>query len=519
LFKPMNFMNENKKKIFIKIGAINKDLAFNDADPSFDFIKLYEHSSTKETLFTGSMHAFNGAYGFAHGKLVDTLTKSLGNSDKNLSIKYDIYSAEKANFQDLPYTFVDTPVNNEIYNQKIFKTQKIGFENWKAIQASSNNSIENISKLEEKVQHKLLINKHAVEKLPQLKGKIQVSTSTLKTFYICPRLWLFKNILKIEPLNNESEFIDTYIEGTVNHKIFELYFSALKASGQALNTDAENPERLSEDKQKLLRHLINLAVEAATDPSLKENPSAFYSFGVKNCSVATIKVIQSMYALDEEHNEINPKFLVLEKSIAALCNKWRGYTVYEMEKEVYAFPPDENKKPNPDATFAFTGRIDCILAAPNQSAFTIIDFKTGAMPTPIYCTPPKKGAEEKIIDFQMPMYIYLLENNINEEERIKITNAQFYSIKEQKTSRFCGIDGVEDDKTEKINEANNQAEVAKADFIQRAFDYVEKVETLDFSVNLKHQYPAKCSAKGTYAKCVDYQAVCRRFYTVDGEQL
>ena len=36
-----------------------------------------------------------------------------------------------------------------------------------------------------------------------------------------------------------------------------------------------------------------------------------------------------------------------------------------------------------------------------------------------------------------------------EKERIEIANAQFYSIRDQKSSRFMGIDGVEDEKEDK----------------------------------------------------------------------
>ena len=57
------------------------------------------------------------------------------------------------------------------------------------------------------------------------------------------------------------------------------------------------------------------------------------------------------------------------------------------------------------------------------------------------------------------------------------------------------------------------------EFLNKANEYIQKITSLDFSVTLKHQYPAKCSAKGDFGKCVDYQAVCRRFFTVDGEQI
>ena len=69
LFKPLSFMNENKRRIFMRMGELEPSLGFSDSDPTFDFVKMYQHSATEKAYFTASRHAYNGEYGFSYGKL------------------------------------------------------------------------------------------------------------------------------------------------------------------------------------------------------------------------------------------------------------------------------------------------------------------------------------------------------------------------------------------------------------------------------------------------------------------
>ncbi|MCR4822607.1 MAG: PD-(D/E)XK nuclease family protein [Treponema sp.] len=500
-FKSLDFVNENKRKIFIKMGQMNQDLGFSDSDPSFDFVKLYQHSALEKAYFTASRHAYKGQYGFAFGKL-----EKMGKEEK-LS-RNDIFAREKELLlSDSPYSSL----------KKIYSKQEAGLAAWKKNHAGDQRESgfflkdEKLRQLIEKRLHLLKENKEGHRgKNPLLLGRLEVTQTTLKNYYNCPRKWLFKDVLKLAPQDKEAELIDEFIMGRVNHKVFENFFTLIKEKGSLIGANDEEGT-LGDEYRKLLVKAINEAVDYESQSSAFKE--IFENGGEKSTSSQmTIKIISSQYKVDEDNARENPNFRLLEKSLAQFCKIFQGYKVYALEKEVSALPTDENG--NPMEGYYFDGKIDCILASSNESEYAIVDFKTSSTPSNLTVKEREEGKKEKVIDFQMPLYIYLLENNVIEEERLQVSAAVFYSIKENADRPFLGQ--APGGKANKISE--EEVELAKKEMLARAKRFYQEVSAQEFAVDPINQSRAVCAAKGQYSNCTDYQAVCRRYFNVAGEK-
>jgi hypothetical protein len=259
------------------------------------------------------------------------------------------------------------------------------------------------------------------------------------------------------------------------------------------------------------------AVNDAVNPEKKN--SAFTeifgsSYEKTTASKTTIKVISSQYTVENiKQARGNPNFQMLEKSIARLCSIFNGYTVHAVEQEVQALPKDENGIEQ--AGYYFEGKIDCILASPNKTEFAIVDYKTSSVPSNLFVKPQEAGKKENVIDFQMPMYIYLLENNVDEAARINVGTALFYSIKKAEDKPFLG-QAPNNGKENRHGE--DEAVTARAEFLKYAKRFYDEVSEENFAVDALNQSRAVCAAKGEFDNCIDYQAICRRYFAVAGEQ-
>lgn len=519
MFKSLGFINENKRRIFMKYGEIDKNFLFRDTDPSYEFIKLYTNLSTETTYFTAAKHSFNGAYGFAHGKIENTIDK-IPSSKKKVEFRKDSFGDEKGFLLGAGTENGQTAGEGaENSFEKIYPIQKTGFEKWmeRTEQRRIKNQTDVISLSKEDVAAGIKArlsfitpdSEKAQYRAPELLNKYKISQSMLNSFWICPRRWFFKEILQVKPLNNEAELIDQFILGTVNHKVFELYFMQLKENNLPLRADNEN-KTLSEEYRKYLVKAMNVAV----DPDNAE--SAFKTFLKTNSvSYMTQLFVSSQYSVDEKNAGDNLQFKMLEKSIAELSVMYNGFTVYAMEKNLNALVYDEDGNPK---DYYFNGKIDCILEGPNHSDYTVIDFKTSSVAKNIKVQNKVNGNLDKLIDFQMPMYIYLLKNAINEEDRLEVKNCLFYSIKQAEGKYFLG-NSVDDDKVkeDKVLELEENAPLAEFELLTYAEEFYQRLMKQDFSVDKVNQSQRKCKSTGKYTNCIDYQAICRRFFTVCGD--
>mgnify|MGYP003306973708 CR=1 FL=1 len=90
------------------------------------------------------------------------------------------------------------------------------------------------------------------------------------------------------------------------------------------------------------------------------------------------------------------------KTVYSFSKEFNGYTVYNSEEKYFYKLPDKN--------ILLEGTVDCILQNPSEeNSFTLIDFKSSnsSIPSNLYFED-----EDNLFDFQMPMYIYILNNQL-----------------------------------------------------------------------------------------------------------
>lgn len=505
LFKPLAFLNDNKRKLFMKIAAGENSLSFTDADPSLTFIRLYQHCALEGAYFTASRHSFGGEYGFAHGGLSETAEIA-----PEEAARADKYLDEKRRF---------AVERTGCFGGSIYEAQLKGIRSWVNAQLGSgddtglfemNDSLMSLIKKRLFWSESGLIHGTAVPT-----ERFSISQTTLRHYFKCPRKWLFNDILSISAPDNGVRLIDDFILGTVNHKIFELFFKRIKKADDVLGADGNDAGQLSVRHRNFLVGAINEAVD------MSENDSAFRnSFGACSSSTLTIRMICSQYRIsDAESPEQNQNFRMLESSLARLSSQFSGYSVCALEREVRALPPDGIGE------FYFYGKIDMILASPD-GAFSVIDFKTTAIPKNIRCTERKAGRPDPVIDFQLPLYVYALENNIVEADRMYVSSALFYSIRDEKSEFFIQESGGSDseehagsDASESGGTKNHNTLLEITELVDRAARFVRDISDGTFAVDIRNQSCAVCTNKSQFDNCIDYQAVCRRYFTVSGEKL
>lgn len=500
VFKQLSFLNESKRDIILQIDPSSNDrfFKFTDFDPSEAFITLYQLSSEKKAYFTSSEHSMSG-YGFPHGFL---------KTDKKKDIELTPFVAEK-------FTLTDS--NGQI-PKKLFLKQKSGFDNWKKNKVDGGFVFENFqSEIRKIIDKKFLIS----EKKSPFFGKYKISSSNLKAFNKCPRQWLFEKVLGIKPLNNEADLMNDFIIGKINHAIFEIYLTQVKKKSiflsETLEQNSLGIEVLKEEYKNVLEKAIDDATKRFTD---LKNLSDDDLFG-DTLSVMTKTIVLSQKS--ELFEKIYPSLLIFTK-------EFKNYEVAEIEKEYNYAPPNKN--------YYLTGRIDCILkkaptADDSPDEYCIVDFKTSVTPSPLLCDESIDIEEvdysniSKMPDFQMPIYKKLFsETPICKESdgtEVKITPTEyfFYSIKkkEVKIKPSSKSKPLTPESMQKTCELCDKFIDLFYERVLNKFDENGKEKSLDFGINRILQGKNTCAVKGEFGNgCKDYQAICRRFFTVAGRE-
>ena len=462
-FKRLSFLNDTKRAVISKIKPEKDDkfTTFSDQDPSEDFIRLYQINSREKALFTSAEHSPHG-YGFAHGflKSVD-LTKS-ENAEKAPEYGFDAFESERDRMCEIGA------------GEKIFRIQKSGFREWGKFRSAENSE----SPLDVGFLKKL------VEKKFRSGERFKISASTLKAFFECPRKWLFKSVLGLKPLENEADLMNPFVEGKINHAIFEEYLTKVGKSGKNFAQTMEGG-RLRAEFVEILKKSIFKASKRFTEPKSFDADS--YD---DTLSVMTRELVEARQG--ELFSQMLP-------AIEKFSGKFAEWKVYKIE-EPYTFSPGGKN-------FYFDGRIDCILqkssADDAADEFCIVDFKTSAIPANKDLLFDENNPD-KSSNFQMPVYRLLFGKNEKDRagNEVGANSFVFFSIKNLEFSE------VKD--AEKFDETCKKLDV----FVEK---FVDTLESLDFEIDARFQNRKLCASKSDFGKeCRDYQAVCRRFFVVSG---
>ncbi len=424
VYKQLSFLREDKRRLLLKA---------DDPNISEAFIRLYSMNSySHPAIFTCAAKTFTG-----YSQATSYLEEENYLSKEPDYFNEDFYQEERKSL-----------LENHNPISKITQLGKEGFDFWIKAQLSG-------------VQKPAPENVEAVIKEKVAAGRfdgdyLKVSATHLRRFFECQRSWLLYYIISLNQLDDEAALMNQFAQGTLKHKILELFLNALKASNQVLSIENEE---LPESHVQILRECI---VTAIKDKEYGRNHKSYLAREVLNTTEE---------ALFEE----------MLKTITAIAFKFEGFSVYGTEQK-FEYKMEENK-------LLCEGYADCLLQNPEDGGFVLIDFKStkNAIPSVLTQEDLIKHPEVGYPDFQMPMYLFLLKN---QKQKFPVDTCMFYSIKE------CQPKEIELESFEPVMEKFEEALKVYADSIrnQKYFENPKK----DFS------------------ECYDctYRAICRKIFTV-----
>ncbi len=240
--------------------------------------------------------------------------------------------------------------------------------------------------------------------------RIHITATELGDFYPCPRKWIFKDLLRVDEFSLDTDLFEVYDQGSVNHKILELYFESLKQKGEPLPvTDSESGKLASNENFLQEEEILLPALE-------KFSRDAFEKAKAYKKS-----------ALVQEALKSQDKIFAREvlKFLREFCKK-EAYGGWKVEETEWGFGKDVDLPP------ILQGRMDLLLRSPD-GAIAIIDYKNSSWAIPSGDLNLKKG-EGELDDCQMAAYVRLWEND-RQKESDKVSRASFVPIKNFKETK------------------------------------------------------------------------------------
>ncbi|MCQ2240712.1 PD-(D/E)XK nuclease family protein [Treponema sp.] len=464
IYKPLSFLREDKRKLIFR----------NQEDPNVTqhFIMLYKmNSHTTEPIFTVASKTFTG-YSQACSYLNDHEV-----DEKELQKSF--YDREKEWLSSGSST-----AGNSI--SEFTDISKDGFEFWKQCQNISE-SKESDSVLKSKIQS--IINLKFESETE--KGKLKISASSLKKFYNCPRMWVENYLANLDEPVNEATLIDSFAQGSLNHKTLELYFSRLKENNLSVHTTDSG---LEGKHLEILTKAVDDAIEMQTKTPTNSGGNSFLATELINAT----------------------KSVLLENMIAAVdsfSRLFEGFTVLFTEEKLRYESTERN--------YILEGYVDLVISDGEETF--IIDYKKSKTPELLYedgsiaiknnddkKTPLEANSKtkENVPDFQMPAYLFLLEKAKN----ISAENCAFFSLGSMEIVPVVGekvfsIFKRLHPKT-KVNIYTRETfEPTMKLFHQKTAEYFDRLASKDFKVNDLNQDFDKCN------ECT-FKALCRRTFNV-----
>ncbi len=467
--QALSFLRDDKRKL---LGA-------NDENTSNFFAVLYNNHSSEKVRFSFSQNSFSGfsiPFNLLQPKKVFTQTEL---NDENTNTYNDYYIKEKKAF-----------LHTEEILDTIHSVQHTGFFNW------CNSSVEEgaefkdifLLDLKERIHAKVFKNSKAI-----------VSATTLKSFYECPVKWLFSKVLKLEDYTVETNLLDDIYIGTFYHEVLKRVLTQFKDEHKPLAI-GEN-KKISADTEELIVH--------TTKNVIKSFPE---SCNIKMLSDLTVDIFKSQ---EEKYIE---KMLLFFTEFSLY---FHGSYVSDVEKEIHL----EREQ------YTIVGTIDCVLDFPGNATTEagkfIVDFKTSSLPSRSICI---KQAGQELKDFQLPLYIYLYENEYFQGKEA-VQGCSFLSISGKKVQPLIGElkpEGREINpkfKKDRLKRTGENSEgfsfeptmvatlKAVEDFVNAVCD--AQLTLFTDSSKWAHFYDGSAVNYDTCLKC-QYKKICRTSYTVSG---
>ena len=452
---------KNTNVIYNKLSFLRKDkremLGISEINASKDFFSAYADCP-------------NCSFSFAKQNFTDFLIiNSLFELTEENGFEKTNHLCQGLDIQDSflqEYNFVATDCPEKKLNS-IYRMQYIGAEAYSNLKEKKS-----VSYLKNKLENKCSELNNFIYKNKYINGNLKLSQKDLKIFTECPSSWFLKNILSVFTENYDAHIFDAKDIGDLCHNVLEKLYKYIKETDYVFKADniLKYKKIASEYFDGAAKHSPNFkgALAAPFIESLKKQVLAAADF-----------VLTS----DAE---------LLDGYVPEWIEEW-----IEIQRN----------------GILYCGRIDRASFPQDERSGVIIDYKTKGMP-PFNSYGDKNDLDIELSDFQIPMYIFLAEEKLNERFKntghsIKadIEHAWFLSFVEKKINKVVNNDEV-------INGGNSKNKRTREDF-QKVMDifilYAEKfkhlVEEQDFTK------PASVN----FAKCLlcPFKNVCRTTFSMN----
>ena len=380
--------------------------------------------------------------------------------------------------------------------EKLTPAQKLQFENWKkTADCTEKQKYKTNSKLKQNIETVLVTKRHKNPEAKENHLKI-TARGDLENFFPCPRKWLLKSVLKLHDDTLDTNLMQSYDMGNLNHKILELFISEFQE--KKLPVYDEATDSFGDFQLELMPYVE----KAILSPSaFRDSPlviKALQDQKEKICRDMTgfIKFLLQPYAKPDENGDI--------KAIGGIGD----CTVKGCELTIHT----------PSEEFDYYGKIDCLLISPDND-WIIVDYKNTAS-----SIPAKKDitADENGVlrDFQMPLYFKL----IGEETRHEISAGYFYAIKDHKATpavdKYIVKKGEQTSSFEQFQPTMKVLEKYCQEFNQKTNPYASADSDLDFTPYSSNSEDDKSNVI-VYEHCIgcSFKGICRTTYTIGGKSI
>lgn len=305
-------------------------------------------------------------------------------------------------------------------------------------------------------------------------NETHITPSDLKDFFPCPRKWIFKDLLRVNEFSLDTDLFESYDQGSVNHKILELYFKGLKEQKQPLPFSSEESGKVvlganENYEEEILAPLLETLAAEAFSEAKSYKKSALVKEALKS------------------QNKIFAQTVI--KFLRDFCKK-ENFGGWSVEESEWGEGKDVDLPP------ILQGRMDLVLRSPDGQ-IAIIDYKNTSYAVPKGDLTLKKG--EELDDCQMAAYVFLWEKNKG-EQKDKVSRASFVTIKNYKETQVV------------YEEATSRSNAVPRERFEPALESLKR-RVLAMQESLaKQTFPLKEVKR--YKDCAgcDYKALCRTTY-------
>lgn len=461
--KRLTFLNATKRQ---KLHLLDDDKNFNSTEV---FIKLYARpvSNGADENFYHFSCATDTFAGFAipHSLLDYT--------DKNLpDLNCEDYILKEKNF-------IENGGSGEL--SELTESQKEMFTNWKNSSISEQKDYSTNEGLDKLINNRIGKN-----------GKMNISArSDLEKFFPCPRAWTFKTLLNLQEDSLDTNLMQNFDMGNLNHKILEYIFTEYKDKKlpvfdieKDLFLDSNNGENCTNEFEEIIENSVDKGILSVHD--FRDSPLVIKSLQNQKDSIKKVLI-----------NFLKNFLIKFELGGFGMCK------VYGMEIDSL----QEKKE------FNYKGRIDCILQTPTPEInYVIIDFKNSkhSIPTGTQMFVNENGI---LGDFQLPLYYKM----VCEGDKKSLFSFGYYSIKD--ITKKLAVDPYKHPRSSsKENIEDYKPTLDAAEEYSNLFNKIVKEKKLipHQSYNKKDRLNVK-----SYENCnnCNFKTICRTTYTVAAKQI